>query len=583
MASDRQPHQNENTQAAGAAAAVLPTFYYLDNFKALMQSVYVRYDDILSEQESHYYHQLMACETEALALYVRLLMRKGNYFRYQKLHYAELQNPEKALRQLCEKQLLRQPEVGLVDDLFPLYTRAEWLRFLNGHGSKSEPGMAAARSRLKKHELLVELVDKTGETLSCEHAFGETLIEVLGAEHFTIYRRLYFGNDSQNLAEFVLRDLGLFRYEKFRLDKATRLFETRAQIDALQVYYELREHFDTIDQTSLEALDEVSAQLPLEQIQHTASSLAERALSRRLQKLLNQVARQYERLEHFEQALALFAHSRLAPATERRIRILDKLKRFAEAENLCQQLSASGTEAEKIFAGEFKSKLDRKRNKKNGKNGNPVKRFKSESECKGLHFQEGQSVEQHVAQSFQGHGECFYVENHLFLGVLGLLYWPAIFADVPGAFSHPFQSAPHDLYQDDFFLEREEYFDHAAKKLVDWVNRPILALEQYQKCKGVANVFVHWQVLSPELLQLALQRIPVSDWECIFQRLWQDLRENRSGFPDLVFFPDTGGYELLEVKGPGDRLQANQQRWLRFFAEHSIPSRVIYVNWLQVD
>ena len=37
-----------------------------------------------------------------------------------------------------------------------------------------------------------------------------------------------------------------------------------------------------------------------------------------------------------------------------------------------------------------------------------------------------------------------------------------------------------------------------------------------------------------------------------------DLRNNCSGFPDLILFRD-GQYELVEVKGPGDRLQINQE------------------------
>ena len=41
---------------------------------------------------------------------------------------------------------------------------------------------------------------------------------------------------------------------------------------------------------------------------------------------------------------------------------------------------------------------------------------------------------------------------------------------------------------------------------------------------------------------------------------------------------DGAGYELLEVKGPGDQLRPNQERWLRFFGEHAIPARVMRVE-----
>jgi VRR-NUC domain len=62
-----------------------------------------------------------------------------------------------------------------------------------------------------------------------------------------------------------------------------------------------------------------------------------------------------------------------------------------------------------------------------------------------------------------------------------------------------------------------------------------------------------------------------------------DIHSNRSGFPDLIqFFPNSPNgknYRLIEVKGPGDRLQDNQQRWLEYFSAHDIPAEVWYVRW----
>lgn len=36
---------------------------------------------------------------------------------------------------------------------------------------------------------------------------------------------------------------------------------------------------------------------------------------------------------------------------------------------------------------------------------------------------------------------------------------------------------------------------------------------------------------------------------------------------------------MIEVKGPGDRLQDHQTRWLEFCVDHSIPVSVCYVRW----
>jgi hypothetical protein len=94
------------------------------------------------------------------------------------------------------------------------------------------------------------------------------------------------------------------------------------------------------------------------------------------------------------------------------------------------------------------------------------------------------------------------------------------------------------------------------------------------------NPLVNWQALDPEILEIALQRIPFGHWMRIFERILLDLRNNRAGFPDLVLFPATGGYQLIEVKGPGDSLQKNQQRWMHFFAQHDIPHAIARVRWM---
>ena len=65
----------------------------------------------------------------------------------------------------------------------------------------------------------------------------------------------------------------------------------------------------------------------------------------------------------------------------------------------------------------------------------------------------------------------------------------------------------------------------------------------------------------------------------IFERILADRRNNRSGLPDLIHFPAAGGYRLLEVKGPGDKPQKNQLRWMRYFRDHDIPYQIVFIDW----
>ncbi len=88
--------------------------------------------------------------------------------------------------------------------------------------------------------------------------------------------------------------------------------------------------------------------------------------------------------------------------------------------------------------------------------------------------------------------------------------------------------------------------------------------------------------LNEELLQKALSVIPAQHLKLIFQRMLDDLRHHTSGLPDLIAFDISSEgtrYQMIEVKGPNDRLQDNQVRWFEFFAHYGIPTQVLHVQW----
>ena len=54
-----------------------------------------------------------------------------------------------------------------------------------------------------------------------------------------------------------------------------------------------------------------------------------------------------------------------------------------------------------------------------------------------------------------------------------------------------------------------------------------------------------------------------------------DLRQFRSGFPDLTVIHPNGEFEFVEVKAPGDQIQRNQRIWLEELASTKLPARVM--------
>jgi hypothetical protein len=175
----------------------------------------------------------------------------------------------------------------------------------------------------------------------------------------------------------------------------------------------------------------------------------------------------------------------------------------------------------------------------------------------------------------------YYVENTLINSLFGLLCWEAIFTPLPGAFFHPFHRGPVDLYSADFRQRRAPEFAASMAALDSGHYRDRIR-QTYAEKYGIQSPFVVWNVLTEELLELALSCIPAQHLKLAFERILRDIKSNRNGFPDLIqFWPAENRYCMIEVKGPGDRLQDNQKRWIDYCAGHQMPLTVCYVQWCE--
>lgn len=199
---------------------------------------------------------------------------------------------------------------------------------------------------------------------------------------------------------------------------------------------------------------------------------------------------------------------------------------------------------------------------------------------------EDQSVERrvrdHLAAGAEGPAdatEVHHVENGLINSLFGLLCWPAIFAPVPGAFFHGFHHGPADLTSTRFMERRATDFARCFAELRDGTYRQTLRRRWAEKA-GTVSPFVAWGLVPEALLETALECFPAEHLAAWFQWIARDVRANRTGFPDLVqFWPGQRRYRLIEVKGPGDRLQENQRRCLDYCLRHDMPVSVCRVTW----
>jgi hypothetical protein len=542
-------------------SAVLPNpFYYLENFQRVLDWIAQRYDDLLIDEERRFLARFPALPQASRALLVRMVMRKGALFRSSKLRYEEIGCPDRAAHPLLDEGWLQaHPPLG-IEDLFQLLKKSEIERVFRFSTS----------AQRRKGELLEELRDVYPEArpLAAWHEeMEEHTYAVRVAPLCERLRLMFFGNLHQSWSEFVLSDLGIYRYEQVPFDPSSRGFMRRRDVDDYLHLHRCRERFD-----QGEYLDDILPDIP-------ATPFDNPWLEGRRNKLLFRIAQQYEQCGEFGSALDVYRRCAYPGARLRTIRVLERCGEIKEAAALAEAAAiAPESEAE---SQALQRMLPRLRRKLGAAKSASNRRVKPDELTLTLPFAE-MSVEQAVCRHFsQEDAPVFYVENMLLNSLFGLLCWPAIFAALPGAFFHPFHHGPADLSSPDFHARRAQLFDACLSQLERGVHRQTI-IETFHAKYGIQSPFVFWSVIDEALLKLALDCIPPAQLRKCFERMLLDIPANRSGLPDLIqFWPQEKRYRMIEVKGPGDRLQDNQLRWLQYFGTHQIPVVVCYVQWEQ--
>ncbi|MHC6225794.1 VRR-NUC domain-containing protein [Pseudomonas sp. X10] len=543
------------------AHSVEDPFYYLHNFQQVLEWVELRYADLLSSDERSFIQAFGPLPLASRALLVRMVMRKGQLFRASKLDYTEIGSTHEALQPLLALGWVAVDAELSLEQLFALLRKDELaLCFAD----------QLARPRAGKAELLAQLQLQGLPARSFAQwypACPDLIVEWRLQPLCDRLRLLFFGNLYQDWSEFVLADLGLLRYEQVAFSDDSRALRQRADLElamALHACAERLEQGDPPDQV-LMALEGLHSDNPW--------------LARRRSRLLFHIGQQCERLGDWDLALRVYADCAHPQARIRQVRVLERSEQWPKALELASQLAAAPANALEVQA------LERMLPRLRRKLGGPAQPRRSASAVSLIELQlpvemATLGVEEAVRVYLeQEGGQVHYVENTLLNSLFGLLCWDALFAPVPGAFFHPFQAAPLDLHDPGFQARRRELFDACLAQLDDGRYRSSIR-QCFTAKQGLQSPFVAWQVLTPQLLEHALACLPPQHLKQCFLRLLQDVQGNRAGMPDLIqFWPQEGRYRMVEVKGPGDRLQDNQLRWLDFCREHGLPVEVCHVRW----
>lgn len=538
-------------------------FYYLDNFHQVLDWIGERYSDLLTDEERAFVAAFPSLPQASRALFVRMVMRKGTLFRASKLSYAEIGCPVEAARHLLPTGWIEHDPVITIDQLFDLLSKPEIGAVF---------GMSLHAKNARKAEQLEALRSAFGDARAFSSWFrdsGDAVFSIVVKPLCDRLRLIFFGNLRQDWTEFVLSDLGVYKYEQVEFSASSRGFRTRRDIDHYLELHSCKERFE-----ASEPLDEILRTVPETPFENDW-------LSSRRARLLFQIGQQCERQKDWDNALRVYSRCSFPGARARAIRVLEKNEQFKEAFDLLTEAKlAPESDAEHQQLLRIAPRLARKLG-----HVRPASRRNPAVARLDLCLPMPQEdwwvegvVRDHLARA---HAPVYYVENALINGLFGLLCWRAIFCAIPGAFFHPFHRGPADLFSADFPLRREPLFRACLDELdtgayLDTIRRT------FADKHGLQSPFVFWEALSEELVDIALACIPAAHLRKSFERILLDVKSNRTGFPDLIqFWPAERRYNMIEVKGPGDRLQDNQLRWIEYCAAHQMPVSVCYLQWAE--
>ncbi len=538
----------------------LKTGYYLSNFLSLIDFVHKQYDDILKKEERLFIKKFKKLPKPAAMLYVRLISRSAVLFRLDKLNYPEIKDPLKAAKTLAREGFLVIDGDFELEDHLRLFTKPDLIDFLKSLEAEAKTSWPRARA--------VEEVESYYESEFFDWVNNDhTTLLPLGEEIVLLFRLLFFGNLEQNLSDFILEDIGVLRYEKYRTTKKDRFFENRKVIDETYKLIEL--------QGELYFAREAGDEFEVETLMKKVLKVKSKHLKRKKEKLCRMAGQFFEKQKDFERALFYYKKSSLPPARERAVRVLDKLGEEKKALSFCEKIGRDPIDdSEKDFYLMYKEKLKRKLGRDYKKQEREV--FYTE-ELK-VPNPKGTKIEPWTLAQIEKSGlKGFYVENYLWTSLYGLIFWDIIFKSKPGAFYNPFQRGPNDLYSEDFYLSRKSEIDKRIKWIgnKDWA---VKVLDTYDEKKLTANYLVRWKQVKKSDVKKVLSKVPSEHIKAVMERMSKSLRHHSAGFPDLfTYHPRKKEYCLVEVKGPGDQLQQSQKRWLRYFKEREIPCKVLKV------
>lgn len=536
---------------------ILPPRYYQDYFNYLVDFIEKNSSHCLGDEDKLFIQSYRNLTDNAQCLFIRMLNRRGEFFRLDKLQYEEIQDYDASLDLLSTEGFITIDDIAY-PEIFRLFTKAELSKVFPERNYQT----------MYKDEILSTLIEDDAKEDYMTLAEQTTLIRLLKQEQVDYLKFLFFGHNYGMMTEFVIRDIGNVKLENLDKHEFTPWFDSQNEAAAAFELSKLSRVFRLATEELLP--EEISALMaPID----WHSFLQYPGAKRTGDKLMLKMGEYFERATLFDEALHYFSLSQRHPARERRIRLLEKKNNMTDAREIAEAIIDNPyNAAEHLFAKDFLAKKSIRNYR------TTTARIKESPEISIIH-NPGINVETMTCEHFTDQGyDAYHTENYLWRGLFGLTFWDLLFDETHASFHHPLQRQPSDLYNEEFYLKRENQLNHLLEELKTKQRLKKHIQGKYQQKEGIANPMIGWHESLLPTVEAAIKHLPLKGLFSVLLQMAKNVRYNSAGFPDLFIWKGKE-YHFYEIKSPNDHLSAQQLFWIDFMKENGIKADILRVQY----
>lgn len=531
---------------------ILPDKYYLAHFFELIQHLETHYQPVFESEHRGFLKSFYALSEDAQCAYVRMINRKGLVFNNISFtKYPEINDPLGALKELEGAGFLSRvgnEDKALLTEFLTKSELAKWLK-------KSGVRVTSAESR---SDLILKAQTNQDQLLLHNLEIHSELFVQRKFEELDYLLFLYFGKIQRNLTLYTLRDLGIRQAHTLKNEFKPRYLA----IEDAKIDYFFYSEIERLSEVQSE--DEVLAKLEYSRSVKTSAIKDQWLLG---------LAIKFEDLNR-DIVLAALKECTSHPARERQARLLYKWNQVEGSKSILEAIiDDPHCDEELLFAEDF---FARKFGKKRTGSLTDILKNSKQVTLSDVYLKK---PEQGVIHLFEKQGYTGqFVENYLWVGLFGLLFWDELFTGPVAKLFNPFDRRPADLTGPDFYNRNEVLIESKLVQMNDFNAIEFIILKTVTQHYGKMNDLFQWTTNLAPMILAFVKKARSKNVAHILRTMARRFDVYHSGYPDLMLEKD-GEISFVEVKAEGDSLKYKQLSKARLLRDAGFDVEVLRVKW----